>query len=50
MKIQELYISVEVENTVACEMYEKIGFHFLKSVEYEFNGVVYKEKQMKIEL
>lgn len=50
MKVHELYISVEVENTVACEMYEKIGFHFMKSVEYEFGGVVYKEKQMKIEL
>ncbi|GAB5616551.1 GNAT family N-acetyltransferase [Faecalimonas canis] len=50
MKIHELYISVEVENVVACEMYEKIGFHFVKSVAYEFGGVMYKEKQMKIEL
>lgn len=50
MKIHELYISVEEDNVVACEMYEKIGFHFVKSVTYEFRGVVYKEKQMKIEL
>lgn len=28
MKVHELYISVEVDNTVACEMYEKIGFQF----------------------
>lgn len=50
MKIQELYLSVEVENTAACRMYEKAGFSFIKDIEYTFDGIVYREKQMKITL
>lgn len=50
MKIREIYISVELENTAAYEMYKKIGFQFVKTVQYEFDGVVYKENQMKINL
>lgn len=50
MKIQELYISVEQENIVAYEMYRKLGFSSVKQIQYEFDGIIYKENQMKITL
>ena len=50
MQVAEIYISVEIENIPAAEMYKKIGFTFVKSVEYEFDGVTYRENQMKIRL
>lgn len=48
MKVGELYIHVELENTAAYEMYQKLGFRFVKPIQYEFDGVVYQERQMKI--
>ena len=48
MKVGELYIHVELENTTAYEMYQKLGFRFVKPIQYEFDGVVYRERQMKI--
>lgn len=50
MNLRELYIHVELENTVAFELYQKLGFHFVKQIQYEFDGVVYRERQMKIDL
>lgn len=50
MNLRELYIHVELENTVAFELYRKLGFCFVKQVQYEFDGVVYRERQMKIDL
>lgn len=48
MKVGELYIHVELENTTAYEMYQKLGFRFVKPIQYEFDDVVYRERQMKI--
>lgn len=50
MSLRELYIHVELENTVAFELYQKLGFRFAKQIQYEFDGVVYRERQMKIDL
>lgn len=50
MSLRELYIHVELENTVAFELYQKLGFRFVKQIQYEFDGVVYRERQMKIDL
>lgn len=50
MNLRELYIHVELENTVAFELYQKLGFRFVKQIQYEFDGVVYRERQMKIDL
>lgn len=50
MKVGELYIHVELENTAAYEMYQKLGFRFVQSIQYTFDGVVYRERQMKIRL
>ena len=50
MSLRELYIHVELENTVAFELYQKLGFRFVKQIQYEFDGVVYREGQMKIDL
>ena len=48
MNINEVYISVEQENTVAYAMYKKIGFIDVKPIQYEFDGTTYHEIQMKI--
>lgn len=50
MGIHELYISVEEKNAIALDMYQKIGFHFVRKVEYTFDGILYQENQMKIVL
>lgn len=50
MGLLELYIHVELENTAAYELYQKLGFRFVKQIQYEFDGVVYRERQMKIDL
>ncbi|WP_317380394.1 GNAT family N-acetyltransferase [uncultured Intestinimonas sp.] len=50
MGLRELYIHVELENTAAYELYQKLGFRFVKQIQYEFDGVVYRERQMKIDL
>ena len=50
MSLRELYIHVELENTVAFELYQKLGFRFVKQIQYEFDGVVYRERQMNIDL
>ncbi len=50
MRICELYICVELENVAAYEMYQKLGFSFVKQIEYDFDGVHYRENQMRIRL
>lgn len=50
LKIDELYISVNQENKVAYNLYKKIGFEYVKDVQYKFNNKVFKEIQMKIKL
>lgn len=50
MKIQELYISVGQENKVAYELYKTLGFIESKPIEYEVNGIIYHEIQMKLAL
>ena len=42
----ELYTSAEVDNTIASNMYEKVGFKKREVFEYEFGGVTYKEVRM----
>ena len=37
MSLRELYIHVELENTVAFELYQKLGFRFVKQIQYEFD-------------
>ena len=48
--VDELYISVSLENTVARKMYADIGFKELKEIEYTFLGMQFKEMQMLKEL
>lgn len=48
MGIGELYISVELENTAAHDLYEKLGFRFVKEISYEYDGIVYRENQMRL--
>lgn len=42
----ELYTSAEVDNTIASNMYEKVGFKKREVFEYETGGVTYKEVRM----
>ena len=46
LKIKELYISVELDNTPALTMYRHIGFKDTKQIQYEFDGIIYREQQM----
>lgn len=48
MGIGELYVSVELENTAAHDLYEKLGFRFVKEISYEYDGIVYRENQMRL--
>ena len=50
MAIRELYLCVELENTVAAALYHKLGFRDVGTVEYDFDGVHYAETRMKIAL
>ena len=46
----QLYTSAEVDNTIAIDLYEKIGFKKREIFEYEFGGVTYKELRMVVQL
>lgn len=46
MKISKLYVSVELNNEPALNMYRSAEFMYVKNMEYEFDGVVYNEIQM----
>jgi len=46
----QLYTSAEVDNTIAIDLYEKIGFEKKEVFEYEFGGVTYKEFRMVAQL
>lgn len=48
--VDELFISVSLENTVAHKMFSSVGFAELKEVEYTFLGKQFKEMQMVKEL
>lgn len=48
--VDELFISVSLENTVARKMFSSVGFAELKEVEYTFLGKQFKEMQMVKEL
>lgn len=41
-----IYISVSLDNTVACKMYSDVGFMEVKEVEYTFLNKIFKEIQM----
>lgn len=45
-----IYISVSLENTVACKMYSSIGFTEIKEVAYTFLDRQFREMQMVKEL
>lgn len=47
---KQVFISVELENTRAREMYRKIGFRDVKEIQYEILGVTYREMRMVKEL
>lgn len=46
----QLYTSAEVDNNIAINMYEKVGFKKREVFEYEFGGVIYKEIRMVTQL
>ena len=46
----KLYISVSLDNTVACKMYASIGFKEIKEVEYTFLSKQFREMQMVFDL
>lgn len=46
----KLYTSAEVDNTVAVNLYESIGFEKKEVFEYEVDGVTYKEFRMVAQL
>lgn len=46
----QLYTSAEVDNTIAINLYESIGFEKREVFEYEFGGVIYKEIRMVAQL
>jgi len=48
--VDELFISVSLENTVARNMFSSVGFAELKEVAYTFLGKHFKEMQMVIDL
>lgn len=48
--VDELFISVSLENTIARKMFSSVGFAELKEVEYTFLGKQFKEIQMVKEL
>ncbi len=49
-KIDKIYISVSLENTVARKMYSNIGFKEIKEIEYTVLNMCFKEMQMMKEL
>lgn len=48
MGVRELYLHVELENTAAHEMYQKLGFRAVREIQYTFDGAVYRKRRMKI--
>ena len=46
----KLYTSAEVDNTVAVNLYESMGFEKKEVFEYEVDGVTYKEFRMVVQL
>lgn len=50
IKADKLYISVEVNNTVAYNMYLSLGFKELKQISYTFNNKTFNEIQMVLNL
>ncbi|RDY25638.1 GNAT family N-acetyltransferase [Romboutsia weinsteinii] len=46
----ELYTSAEVDNTIAINLYENIGFKKREVFEYEYGGVTYRELRMVAQL
>lgn len=46
----QLYTSAEVDNTIAINLYETMGFKKKEVFEYEFGGVTYKEIRMLAQL
>ena len=46
MKVEELYLHVEQENTRAYALYEKLGFRTVGEIQYTFDGTTYREWRM----
>ncbi len=46
----KLYTSAEVDNTIAVNLYESMGFEKKEVFEYEVDGVTYKEFRMVVQL
>ena len=46
MKVEELYLHVEQENTRAYALYEKLGFRTVGEIQYTFDGTTYRERCM----
>ena len=44
--VDKLYISVSVDNPIARNMYQEIGFQEIKEIEYTFSGMHFREMQM----
>ena len=49
-KIEKIYISVSLDNTIARQMYSDIGFKEIQEIEYTFLDMHFKEMQMVKEL
>ena len=45
-KVEELYLHVELENTAAYQLYEKLGFQTVGEIQYTFDGTTYRERRM----
>ena len=45
-KVGELYLHVELENTAAYQLYEKLGFQTVGEIQYTFDGTTYREWRM----
>ena len=48
MGVRELYLHVELENTAAHEIYQKLGFRAVREIQYTFDGAVYRERRVTI--
>lgn len=42
----QLYTSAEVDNQIAIDLYERVGFQKREVFQYEFGGKIYKEIRM----
>lgn len=49
-RVDKIYISVSVENTIARKMYSDIGFKEIKEIEYTLSEIHFREMQMVKEL